>query len=158
MKRFLSSLILLSITTTHVTIAQEAITCEPEINPPKWEEYIPKKYQNPRDFSRGKSIGELATGIFLTDLLITAPIGIPMIVHSTTKLKNKSYYDKKIKFEEGLKEAEKITDIEERQKAYENLLKECKMTEKMKEEQLKKQKKKAKPIKELEQVSDDTNS
>lgn len=158
MKRFLSVLLLLSLFTTQVVVAQEIVAPETELTPPKWEEYVPKKYRNPRDFSRGKSIGELATGIFLTDLLITAPIGIPMIVHSTTKLKNKSYYDKKIKFENGLQEAEKITNLEERQTAYENLLKECKMTEKMREKQLKKQKKKTKQSKELEQVSEDTNS
>ena len=33
---------------------------------PKWNEYVPEKYQNPRtDFSKGKSIAELSAGILL---------------------------------------------------------------------------------------------
>lgn len=118
--------------------------CTEEVVAPKWEEYVPYKYQNPRNFGRGKSIAELSTGIFLTDLLITAPIGVPMIVHSTTKLKNKSYYDKKIKFEQGLAEAEKITNPEEKKLYYNRLLKDCKMTEEMRAKQLKKIEKRSK--------------
>ena len=57
---------------------------------------VPEKYQNPRTFpNRGKNIAELSVGIVLTDLLITAPVGIPMIVHATTKMKNQSWYEKK---------------------------------------------------------------
>ena len=67
------------------------------VNVPKWEDYVPEAYQNPRsDFNKGKSIAELSAGIVLTDLLITAPIGIPMMVHGTTKLKNISYSKKKV--------------------------------------------------------------
>ena len=115
-----------------------------DVQAPKWEDYVPEKYQNPRNFSRGKSIGELATGIALTDLIITSPIGIPMIVHSTTKLKNKGYYDKKLKFEQGLEEAAQISDPQERQLAYNKLLKDCKLTEEMHAKQMKKQAKKEK--------------
>ena len=111
---------------------------------PVWEEYVPEKYQNPRNFTRGKSIAELSVGIFLTDLLITAPIGIPMIVHSTTKLKNKSYYDKKLVFEQGLEEAEKYTDPVEKQKYYDNLVKKCKLKEENRQKYLAKQAKEEK--------------
>ena len=98
---------------------------------PKWIEYVPTKYQNPRtDFKRGNAIAELAAGIVLTDLLITAPVGIPMICHSTTKLKNIGWADKKNKYFEGLEEAKNIQNLDERQEHYDKLLKKCKMTEK----------------------------
>ena len=141
MKRLVTSFLLIAFMSSHAAFAVEAIS-DNEVTPPKWEDYVPEKYQNPRDFSRGKSIGELVTGIVLTDLIITSPIGVPMIVHSTTKLKNKSYYDKKIKFEQGLKDAEQISDPQEREDAYKKLLKECKMTEEMYEKQTQKQAKK----------------
>lgn len=124
-----------------LVFAQESKNTQ-EVNPPVWEEYVPEKYENPRDFSRGKSIAELSGGILLTELLITAPIGIPMIVHSTTKLKNKGYYDRKLKFEQGLLEAEKISDPEEKEMFYKNLLKECKLTEEMRQKQQKRIQKK----------------
>lgn len=99
------------------------------VSAPIWEDYVPKKYQNPRSFpNKGKNIAELSVGIFLTDLLITAPVGIPMICHASTKMKNQSYYTKKIKFEKGLKEAEKIQNPQEKKAYYENLLKACKLT------------------------------
>ena len=112
---------------------------------PVWEEYVPYKYQNPRSFpKRGKHIAELSVGIFLTDLLITAPIGIPMICHATTKLKNQGWYERKQKFEKGLIEAEKISDPKEKEAYYAKLLKECKLTEEKRQEQLKRIKKKRK--------------
>ena len=90
--------------------------------PPKWEDWVPEKYQNPRtDFSKGSSIAELSVGIFSTDLLITAPIGIPMICHGTTKIKNVSYSEKKEKFEKGLAFAQTIESQEERQQYYDKL-------------------------------------
>lgn len=98
---------------------------------PKWVEYVPTKYHNPRtDFKKGTAIAELASGIVLTDLLLTAPIGIPMICHSTTKLKNIGWADKKNKYFEGLEEAKNINNSNERQDHYDKLLKKCKMTEK----------------------------
>lgn len=105
---------------------------------PKWIEYVPTKYHNPRtDFKKGNAIAELATGIVLTDLLLTAPIGIPMICHSTTKLKNIGWADKKNKYFEGLEEANNIKDSNERQEHYDKLLKKCKMTEQEHKKQLK---------------------
>ena len=151
MKRVFLFSILLSLVFAPITFAvdtQES-TNEPESNisvqAPKWEEYVPDKYRNPRtDFSRGKSIAELSVGIALTDLLITAPIGIPMICHSSTKLKNLSYADKKIIFEEGLLEAEKITNPQEKQLYYNKLLRKCKFSEKTRQKQLQKKAKAAK--------------
>ena len=109
---------------------------------PKWVEYIPEKYQNPRtDFSKGGAIAELTVGILLTDLLLTAPIGIPMICHSSTKLKNIGWADKKNKFFTGLEEANTITDADERAAYYKTLRQKCKMTDKKHKKQLKKMKK-----------------
>ena len=143
MKKLVVSFLLMTFMGTQTVFAIDTVDTN-DVQAPKWEDYVPEKYQNPRNFSRGKSIGELATGIALTDLIITSPIGIPMIVHSTTKLKNKGYYDKKLKFEQGLEEAAQISDPQERQLAYNKLLKDCKLTEEMHTKQMKKQAKKEK--------------
>ncbi len=143
MKKLVVSFLLMTFMGTQTVFAIDTVDTN-DVQAPKWEDYVPEKYQNPRNFSRGKSIGELATGIALTDLIITSPIGIPMIVHSTTKLKNKGYYDKKLKFEQGLEEAAQISDPQERQLAYNKLLKDCKLTEEMHAKQMKKQAKKEK--------------
>ena len=146
-KKVISSSILFSLFFSSMALAFEEqennadinteINNEISVQAPKWEEYVPKKYREPRDdFSRGSAITELSIGIVLTDLLLTAPIGIPMICHSTTKLKNLGYADKKIIFEEGLKEAEKITDPEEKQAYYNRLLKKCKFNEQKRKRQL----------------------
>lgn len=105
---------------------------------PKWIEYVPDKYQNPRtDFKKGPAIAELSVGIILTDLLLTAPIGVPMICHSTTKLKNIGWADKKEKFFNGLEEANKITNDAERAEYYKQLRSKCKLTDKKHAKQLK---------------------
>ena len=105
---------------------------------PKWIEYVPDKYQNPRtDFKKGPAIAELTAGIILTDLLITSPIGIPMVCHSTTKLKNIGWADKKVKFFNGLEEASKITDDAERAEYYKQLRTKCRLTDKKHAKQLK---------------------
>ena len=70
-------------------------------------------------------------------MLLTAPIGIPMICHATTKIKNQGWYEKKIIFENGLKEAEHISNPAEKQAYYKKLLKKCKMTEEKHQKQLK---------------------
>lgn len=99
-------------------------------NAPRWTDYVPEKYENPRtDFKKGTAIAELTVGIILTDLLLTAPIGIPMICHSTTKLKNIGYTKKKAKYFEGLDEAKNIPTTEQ-DEYYTNLLKKCKMKKK----------------------------
>ena len=144
MKKQIISLLIIS-TFAFSPIAIADISTSNDVKAPVWEEYVPKKYQNPRQFpSKGKNIAELSVGIVLTDLLITAPVGIPMICHSTTKMKNQGWYEKKLVFESGLKEAETITNPEEKQEYYDNLLKKCKMTEKKHQKQLKKMQKKQK--------------
>ena len=96
---------------------------------PKWEDYVPKKYLEPRDdFRRGSCIAELVSGIVLTDLVFTSPIGIPMIYHATTKLKNLSYAEKKEKFFDGLEIASSISDPQEKSRYYKSLLKSCKFS------------------------------
>ena len=141
MKKKLALLIMSAILLPNFAVFAETTNESTEVVAPKWEDYIPTKYQNPRKFSRGKTIGELATGIVLTELLITAPIGIPMIVHSTTKMKNINYYHKKIKFENGLAEAEKIQNPKDKELYYQNLLNDCDMTV---EDKIKQEKKQAK--------------
>ena len=117
---------------------------ENNVTAPKWEDYVPEKYQNPRaDFTRGSAIAEIAVGSELTALIITSPIGIPMLCHGVTKFKHVSYRDKKAKFEAGLKEAEKIENPAERKAYYEKLLKKCKFTEKQKQKLAKKREKEA---------------
>ena len=97
-----------------------------------------KKYQEPRSFPRrGKNIAELSVGIVLTDLLVTAPIGIPMTVHATTKLKNQGWYEKKQIYTAGLEEAKTITNTEEKKAYYENLKVKCGFTEKRRKKRLK---------------------
>lgn len=132
MKNFLSILLAISfLQVSTITFANEVSNIRSTSDIPQWEDYVPTKYQNPRPFpSKGKNIAELTVGVVLTDLLITAPIGVPMIVHSTTKMKNQGYYKKKQAFEKGLDEAEKISNPQERQEYYAKLLKDCKMTKK----------------------------
>ena len=141
MKKKLALLIMSAILLPNFAVFAETTNESTEVVAPKWEDYIPTKYQNPKNYTRGKTIGELATGVVLTELLITAPIGIPMVVHSTTKMKNIIYYHKKQKFENGLAEAEKIQNPKDRQAYYEKLLKDCDMTEEKRLEQAKRQEK-----------------
>lgn len=99
-------------------------------NAPRWTDYVPDKYENPRtDFRRGPAITELSFGIFITTTIFGAPIGIPMICHSTTKLKNIGYKDRKAKYFNGLEEAKNIPEAEQ-EEYYANLLKKCKMKKK----------------------------
>ncbi len=146
MKKQIASLLIVSILAFSQAAIAENIT-DNDVKAPVWEEYVPKKYQNPRQFpSRGKNIAELTVGIVLTDLLITAPVGIPMICHSTTKMKNQGWYEKKLIFENGLKEAETISNPEQKQLYYDKLLKQCKMTNKKHEKQMKKIQKEQKKL------------
>ena len=155
MKKLFSVLLLLCMSTFVLpTFAVETNTVEV----PKWEDYVPSKYHNPRtDVSRGSAIAEMAVGIELTALIVTSPIGIPMICHGSTKFKHFSYNGRKAKFEAGLKEAEKITDLAERQAYYTKLLKKCKLKEsdkiklaEKKAKRLEKQAKKAEKLAEKE--------
>ena len=163
MRRFLSILLTILIFSTNISAfamsveeSEAAGLRDMRIQPieptdaPKWVEYVPTKYHNPRtDFKKGTAIAELATGILLTDLLLTAPIGIPMICHSSTKLKNIGWADKKNKYFEGLEEAKNIKDANERQAHYDKLLKQCKMTEKKHKKQLKRLEKENKKTSDL---------
>ena len=151
MKKFLSILLTLLIISANVPVLAMSVEeseaaglrdmrVQPDVpaDAPKWIEYVPTKYHNPRiDFKKGTAITELVGGIVLTDLLFTAPIGIPMICHSTTKLKNIGWADKKDKFFVGLEEANNITNAEERSVHYDKLRKKCKMTDKKRAKQLK---------------------
>lgn len=146
MKKQIAKLLIISILAFSPAAIAESVTSN-DIKAPVWEEYVPEKYQNPRQFpNRGKNIAELTVGIVLTDLLITAPIGIPMVCHSTTKMKNQGWYEKKLIFEQGLKEAETISNPEQKQAYYDKLLKQCRMTNKKHEKQMKKIQKEQKKV------------
>ena len=129
------------------------------VEAPKWEDYVPEKYHNPRgDFRRGSAISELVVGIVLTDLILTAPIGIPMICHGASKFKHVSYNDRKEKFEMGLIEAKNITDPNDKKLYYKKLLKQCKLKESQKEKLAKKRAKKAKKeAKKAEKIKNEIN-
>ena len=106
---------------------------------PVWDEYVAPKYRNPRsDFSRKASISELATGVLLTELIITAPIGIPMVVHGTTRVKMVSYNNRKNIFDREIEKAQYIVDDNERAKAYKNILQQCHLKESTRQHYLKK--------------------
>ena len=143
MKQLLSTLlVVVFIFSPLVCMAEENITCIDELKPPQWNDYVPEKYYYPKSYSRGRSISELVVGIVLTDLIITAPIGIPMVVHSSTKLKSIGYRERKQKFNDGLKEADKIENLKERQEFYKQLLSDCRLSEKDKIKYAKKKLKK----------------
>lgn len=144
MKKFVVLSVLTSLLMPSSVVFADTNITNDDVIVPKWEEYVPDKYKEPRMFSKGKSIAELSTGIVLIDTIIACPIGIPMTVHATTKLKNTGYYNKKIKFDEGLAAAEEIQDPEERQQFYNNLIKECKFNPKFKAQHDKKVIKQAK--------------
>lgn len=116
---------------------------------PVWADYVAPKYQNPRtDFSKKASITELSIGAVLTSLIITAPIGIPMVIHGTTKVKMVSYANRKRIFDEQMAQAKTIEDSELRAKEYKHILKRCNLKESTKKhyekKYLKKQQKLAK--------------
>lgn len=112
------------------------------VEPPKWEDYLPEKYHNPRgDFKRKTAYGEMALGFILTDFIITAPIGIPLLVHSGSKIKHLSNYEKKKKFERGLVFAESIKDPKLKEEYYQTLIKDCKLSERKKNRLAKKKEK-----------------
>lgn len=139
MKKFIALLLLMTFVGVNSQVLAVSSTADTEVKAPVWEEYVPEKYQNPRSFpNKGKNIAELTVGIVLTDLLITAPIGIPMICHSTTKMKNQSWFLKRQKFEAGLEQASTISDPAEKQAYYTKLKKECGLTEERHQKQLKK--------------------
>ena len=96
MRKFAVVTILFSLLTTQSLVFAEEVgsgqkNIQVQVVAPKWEEYVPEKYQNPRnDFTRASAISELSVGAVLTNLIITAPIGVPMICHGVTKFKHVS--------------------------------------------------------------------
>lgn len=98
------------------------------VDPPKWENYVPQRFVDPKPGSKGWKITELVFGIILTELIFTSPIGIPMVVHSINRLREISWYKKKNKFEAGLEEALTIDDPQERKDYYKQLLRRLDMS------------------------------
>lgn len=114
---------------------------------PKWEDYVAPKYRNPRtDFSKGSSITELSVGALLTELIITAPIGVPLLVHGTTKVKMGSYANRKKIFEEEIAKARTIEDPDKRAQEYTRILSKCNLKESTKRHYEKKYAKKQKKL------------
>lgn len=146
MKKKISIFLLIVIfISTPISFAKEATKENTnDIEAPKWEDYVHEKYFNPRtDFKRKTAYFEMASGFFLTDLIFTAPIGIPLIYHSATKIKNISYGERKAQFEQGLKVAETIDDKELKKAYYKTLIKDCKLSERKKRKLAKKRAKRA---------------
>jgi len=107
---------------------------------PKWEEYVAPKYRNPRtDFKKGSAITETAIGGVLTSLILTAPIGIPMIIHGTTKIKMVSYANRKNIFDEEIAKAKLIQNDSLRAEAYAHTLKRCHLKESTRQHYAKKE-------------------
>ncbi len=134
-KNITTGIVLLSMILGQFSLAKntEINATTDETIPPKWEDYVHEKYFNPRsDFKRKTAYLEMASGFILTDLIITAPIGIPLIYHSATKIKNISYGERKAQFEQGLKVAETIQDTELKKAYYKTLIKDCKLSERKK--------------------------
>ena len=138
MKKFISFVLLFSFLGINACFANEVVTFDEMQNTtvtvhddaPVWEDYVAPKYRNPRhDFTRKSAISELVTGIVLTDLIITSPIGIPMIVHGTTKVKMVSYNNRKNIFDEEIAKAQLIEDDGARKAAYQATLKKCNLKE-----------------------------
>lgn len=107
---------------------------------PKWEEYVAPKYRNPRtDFTKGGAITETALGGILTSLIITAPIGIPMVVHGTTRIKMVSYANRKNIFDNEIAKARLIQDDSLRAETYGKILKKCHLKESTRQHYAKKE-------------------
>ncbi len=121
---------------------------------PVWAEYVAPKYRNPRgDFKKGSAITELVFGIVLTDLIITAPIGIPLLAHGTTRVKMVSYNNRKNIFDEEIAKAKLIQDDKERAAAYQKILKQCHLKESTRQHYIRKEAKaKAKAAKKAKEL------
>ena len=141
-----------------ISIPEESAQTEPltvHDDAPVWAEYVAPKYRNPRsDFKKGSSIAELSIGILLTELIITSPIGIPLTIHGTTKVKMVSYNNRKKIFDEEIPKAQLIEDDNERAAEYKRILKRCHLKESTKKHYAKKaakaKKKAEKKMKKLE--------
>lgn len=141
--------VILQTQVVQTNIAGSVATSYPEA--PVWEDYVPEKYQNPRsDFTLGGTIAELSTGIVLVHTLFLAPIGIPLIVHGSTKFKHIAYTKKKANFQKGLIYAETIKDPTQRETYYKHLLRKCDLTEEKKQQLADKQ---AKKVEKLEKIT-----
>jgi len=156
MKKIFSLLLLTSFLSVNMCFAEDVLLTETTAtahdDAPKWADYVAPKYQNPRhDFSRKNGMTEIIVGAVLTDLILTAPIGVPMIIHGSTKIKMVSYNNRKQIFDKEIAEARLIEDDAERQAAYQATLKKCKLKESTKKHYAKKaakaQKKAAKKAK-----------
>ena len=157
-KNIITGIVLLSTLLGQFSFAKsiEKDLSNDEIVPPKWEDYVHEKYYNPRtDFKRKTAYFEMACGFVLTDFLITAPIGIPLIYHSATKIKNISYGERKAQFEQGLKSAETIEDKKLKKAYYKTLIKDCKLSERKKRKLAKKRAKRAEKEKLIQEKNKD---
>ncbi len=138
MKKLISLFLLTSFLSINISFAEDTLSSETSVNTPPtihddapvWADYVAPKYRNPRnDFSKAASITELSIGGVLTALVLTAPIGIPMVIHGTTKVKMVSYNNRKQIFDEKIAEAQLIENDAERQAAYKAALKRCHLKE-----------------------------
>ena len=128
MKKTISLLLLLSMATFTMPAFAEMYDSRvqsiyPE-NAPRWTDYVPPKYQNPRtDYSKKGAITEIVIGS------LVLPFTIPLIVNGSTKLKNISYAEKKKIFFNGLQQAQTMTP-EQQQQYYPQLLRQAELVKK----------------------------
>ena len=93
-------------------------------NAPRWADYVPPKYQNPRtDYSKGGAVTEIIVGC------LAIPFTIPLITHGSKKLKNISYAEKKRIFFNGLEQSKTMTPAQQQQ-FYPQLLKQADLLKK----------------------------
>ena len=119
-----------------------------QVEQPKWEDYVPEKYQNPNeDRLRTGMFVQVILGTGLTVFILPSPWSIPMLCRGITNIKHVSYYNKKEKFMVGLNEAEKIDDPKEREIYYKKLLKSCNLKENKRVKKEEKENKKLEKIK-----------
>ncbi len=91
-------------------------------NAPRWTDYVPQKYQNPRtDYTRKGAIAEIVVGT------LAVPFTIPFICIGASKLKHISYAEKKKMFFNGLEQASMMTP-QQQQQYYPQLLRQCEFT------------------------------
>ena len=132
MKKNLILLLAISIfSLNNVVFATEALTSDVvHDDAPKWEEYVAPKYRNPHaTCEKDPAVKQLVWGVVLTELIITCPIGIPMTISGTKKVKMLSYENRKKIFDEEISKAQLIQDDAQRKAEYKRILSKCHLKE-----------------------------
>ena len=89
MKKFLTIVLMYALCTPALAINE---------NEPKWEEFAPTKYVNPKDKSDSGFEVEMAIGGLLTSTIVLAPIGAPLMIHAENRRKHAYWSERKRAF------------------------------------------------------------